>query len=678
MDFTDEIGISKDNEDLGGNLMSPPPRPALLGSLIDYQKELNSAYDEKFKGFLQMAWISQKHCEVCPISVTANTSSKTENEINASKDESKILKKNDDLINSSFTQLFEFYSKFSLENTGGTFSDINDAKTSLSHQEYETFLRNFDVIPKLISRDEMSRIWSDMSQAYIDSKRSKSIVRMDLRLAEEFLVRVSLYIFCAVGMRKATLAATGKVSTAQEIVLYLIAYMKLDNDAFIKDHIRDGRAALTQVISHKSVDSGNYVLAAKLAADDAKYKQYDSNDKKKKKKISTTSSPKIGINSKRSPLKKFNKMEPFEESSRYAKVPQAIHEMLNDPSNTHVIAEPKRSKKDDANGDSKDEEEVIEIPAPKASRDLNYNHYLEQYNDSLLSELHKYSAEKTVQPPVDAYNPSYGAFCDVGHVECGSYNTVRLFVHNRSPNDLKIDVIAIDFLDENTKVVMNNKELVSGLSRQIEVSFQAPLSQRSVLGRINLSMKSFGVKFADEVSVPVFYYTASEPLLGSNRDIPPLRTDNMRKYIEKYIAKDFIKSMENNDEQQSYTSSVDGSMQKSLSMSTVDASVSKPHENNAERSEAAKLGTSFVKTRNAWYGMKPVGGGGQAINTFSSQMSLAGSNPHLQNRAMTATGSSFTGSMRSANSSNPPIIGCHVHITDDMSHTSQLTSATGW
>ena len=76
--------------------------------------------------------------------------------------------------------------------------------------------------------------------------------------------------------------------------------------------------------------------------------------------------------------------------------------------------------------------------------------------------------------------------------------------------------------------------------------------------------------------------------------------------------------------------------------------------------------------------MKPVGGGGQAINTFSSQMSLAGSNPHVQNRAMTATGSSFTGSMRSANSSNPPIIGCHVHITDDMSHTSQLTSATGW
>ena len=666
---------------------APPPRPALLGSLIDFQKEQSDAFDEKFLSFLQMAWLAQRYSDSSPISITANTHQKDEVEQPCFQDRHTASRKLvEEVYNSSFRDLFEFYARFSLDGVGRSFSDIDTANNTLSHVEFETFFRDFNVIPRLITCTEMNRIWADMSQHRVDVYSDKPLLNMDIDDAQEFLVRVALYIFSAVGMRKAVLATTGKVSTPSEMVQYLLHYSRIDDSVFVKEHLRVGRHRQTQAIMLDEVDATRHVHVAREAADDLKFKQFDAADGNStlQKEIAlkarnTMLANGCGSNkrvsnasrSRRSPLKKF-------ESEPKVPIPAGLRAMLDDPSNTHRMNEPKKKKdvqgmemmaaadgkKKSAEGAAKAAAEEDNNKNENCNQEVTctrledpYNNYMELYHPNLLDDLAAYCEPKLIQPVIKGIHASCGAFCDVGHIMPGTLNSVRLMVHNRSPEDLKIDVQAIDFGDDNAEVTHSPKALVPGLSRQIDITFRAPYSPRSAVGNIQLHLRGLNAKYSDEINIPVFFYTSAQPVLGSNRDLIPCRKDNLEKYIEKYLGKGCLEKLQNNPINKS-ANLINFDTQKSLSLSSIDNSVSVTAHNNGERGEAAKLGVSFVKTRNAWYGNNPVGGGGKPLSSFGSQFSNPMSNPYLQKRAMTAT-------MTSSGARVAPLVGKRLQIDDD-------------
>ena len=101
-----------------------------------------------------------------------------------------------------------------------------------------------------------------------------------------------------------------------------------------------------------------------------------------------------------------------------------------------------------------------------------------------------------------------------------------------------------------------------------------------------------------------------------------------------------------------------------------DKTVSVAGNNLSERSEAGKLGISFVKTRNSWYGTSPHGGGGSSLVSFKSNKALAGSNQMLQARqARRATSSFRKGSRLEFDEQNS--------VGDDLTMQSGMNSV-GW
>ena len=704
--------MSGEQEEL---LAKPPPRPSVLGTVIDAQNEQIQAFDEKYIRFLQLAWESQKDMESSCLSINVNATTKQKQDETIAEGKSSAANyqvgKKDLPLNSSFSDLYDLYSTFSQGIGDGAFASLEETHMTIGTVEMEQILRDLMVLPRLVSRDDMTRVWSDMSTHKVKMKE-KPMVRMNLDNFKEYFSRLALYIFCAVGMRKTIIAATGNFPTGDLMVQYLIAYMRIDDDAFMNDFITNGRAPIVDEEEKGDGDSEHLKIISNNASDQNMYKQHDDVQKKSDSRPTSREGavdPPVMNTSNESPPPPLTKKQSFRaarsplvkfKSNKTDLIPKEILDLLNDPSNTHIVAAEKNNtqKSDSANkidGDKEVKKGSKRVMQPKKE----YNTYLEVFNSNpgggkdLSRALTMYCKETAVRVAINDENSSYGAFCDVGRVEPQSSCVVHLHLHNRSSKDLMLEIAANNFEDDQTKVTTSPKPLISGLTRHASVSFTSPIGRRSIVGLISLIVTGSQDNYRDVIHVPIFLCATPHLLMGSNRELRPLRVDSLESTLEKYAGKDCIpqliknrhesvvgyemgmgmgmgmdESMFNSKEskigqRQNYSPNVSfltlGTQSQSIEHGSKSGMASSTFTANGMSSsnsagdklslkDIAKgstgLGITFAQSRDSWYGTSRVGGGGKKLENFSCERSIPGNNPHLQRRGETAGGMSLISS----------------------------------
>ena len=188
-----EIGVSEIGE-------GSPVRPALLGKLIDAQNEHQEAFNAKYLSFIQTAGQAQKDCDSSILDCTV-IAKIVPPEQQAADSQLNKTKGKDKGINNTFSKVFAFYATFCGENTSGLFDSLDADSNSWSHSELEIYLRDFMVIPKLLSREAMGVIWADMSLDAI-KKTGKIMSQLVESDCSQILSRIAVYIYSQPGTCK--------------------------------------------------------------------------------------------------------------------------------------------------------------------------------------------------------------------------------------------------------------------------------------------------------------------------------------------------------------------------------------------------------------------------------------------------------------------------------------------
>jgi len=640
---------------------SPPKRPALLGSLIDAQNEQYTAIDEKYITFLKLATQAQKDMETSCLVVSANVSIKPGVEVEDESDSKgswKFAKKNN-FLNSSFSNMFDLYKSYQSGDTSGTFDALDDTEASLSTENVLAFLRDMQVMPKLLSRDEFTRVWAEMSQDQV-ARQSKPLVRQTLEQFKEFIVRIALFVFNAIGMRKAILACSGIVPTPELMTQYFLHYIRMNDDTFITEYISNTRAQRLEKASSRAGDNiellSPLVAKALLRNEVNQFQQVDAvptrkmlrDEGEKKAKLeqeAATATDKSATPSKRRDARKVR--SPLSKFSGASMIPPEIRALLDNPPHaTHVVATrdpPAEEKKkiltkaeERALAQKQKDDAVLQAKTDKANLPPPRNNYKELYHKELLTAVNAYCQPKPDKAIIEGACASHGSFIDLGRVDPGSICIIRILLHNRSANDMNVELTARGFDDENSKVTKNPKPLVAGLSRMVYYQFRAPSTTRSLIGNLELAVTNHLERFDDTVKIPVFLCISPAPLMGSSREMPTLTVDTLAQTLEKYVPACFMHVAITDIEGMSQI----GSTQNSIANTTLTSSLSlsASSSNGSQTSAKSYRGTSFATPRDTWYGQGRVGGGGVKLDTFSTLRTVTKANLREQaNTALTRT-----------------------------------------
>lgn len=627
-----------------------PMRPKFLGEYLDAQAIHYSVFDDKYFGFLQSAVEAVEDGKNSPIStdVTLKIGKAGERVENS---HMHFASRPDDDANNNLGKLFYFYSSFGEVVTGSTFEKIGEEKQSWSHAELEVFLRDFKVIPKLLSREDMREVWDDASN-YRIQRYEKALSQLEIEEGKEMLARIALFIYMRSGMKRMILATQGSFPSPSEMVNCLIHYMRIDDADFVNSHIREGKGRQTQAKLNYVSSSEEKQINKEHLAEDLLYKGYkhEAIKSKLKDKRSRTALP----------ASRGQRRRPQQEDTRTQAddhIPDSIRAMLaapqpkveksSRPNTSQSAAEgggPSRPNTAERAGEEKD---VLGTSAPPMDAEvLSSSPAKEAYYESWTPALQKIF-DKYCQEPLSSHNDpnlesSHAPFLDAGHVEMGTPLTVFINVKNRSAHELDVDVHLRNFEDENDPRVITRAGLLApGMTRQLQVNMVSDYSVKSVVGYIEVTLRNVLQNFDELLDIPMFFYTGPYLLLGGDRVPPPVTEMTVKSrysnLLEEKIAAGLVEeeastiadmgTIPDRDDLYSVGQSTVSSLRGgTVSLGSIDGTVGDRGDKTSDgTSVATKLSADFSRSRSSWYKQKTVGGGGRSLKAYQKERYPVGS-----------------------------------------------------
>lgn len=131
------------------------------------------------------------------------------------------------------------------------------------------------------------------------------------------------------------------------------------------------------------------------------------------------------------------------------------------------------------------------------------------YDPSLVRILNKYCYVAPLEESSEIYT-SEGPFMDLGTVPMNAACVVRLHITNKDKDDLRVDVTCRDFESDNARVITFPGRLIAGFTRPVSVSFTTSVSEKAVLGKIDVTCISVRSQKIAIVTCPVFYKVGLE------------------------------------------------------------------------------------------------------------------------------------------------------------------------
>eukprot|EP01041_Mallomonas_annulata_P001293 gene1293-2498_t len=227
-----------------------PQRPEFLKKIIELKRSREDCDKELFTRFLQQAQIARNDADSSGM-ISIRMASKIRTTV--SKDG---LPKN-----GSLRLIFDFYAKFQSPPAAASisFEDRKIHDETMSFFEVVIFCRNFQIIPKLISKHELKFLWKIINieriqngipvQQYIDFEEFKL-----------FLVRIAILAYHKPGMTMLIHAICGFVPDNKVMVESLAQYLHLPDQNHVREVIDTvGRLSISRYNLRSTGDKSNQV-----------------------------------------------------------------------------------------------------------------------------------------------------------------------------------------------------------------------------------------------------------------------------------------------------------------------------------------------------------------------------------------------------------------------------------
>lgn len=676
-----DLEPGEDREDINGSGVAPP-RPTFLGELLDAQNNHYATFDDKYFMFLQYAIDAIELANESPMVVNVALKVGDVGQEHGSGNEAVTHVASGKVpSNNNFRKLFFFYSSFGEVVEGSSFEKIGNETQTWSHTELETFLRDFGVLPRLLSRDEMGEVWNDASDARV-RRLEKPMSQLDLEDGKEMMARIALFVYLRPGMKRLILATTGIFPGPAEMVKCLLHYMGLDDSEFVNDHIKIGKGRQTQgKLNYVSIHEAK-TIGREHYEEDLSYRRMAGSTVKKaalqskmKKRAASKAAQELTIAQQRVQERQGTSQNTRHRPEKH--IPDSIKVML---AKTPPPIDKERSRPGTREGagsrpGTRDGEDTMgeTTTGTQAERDLQLlqmsprvieETYLDYWQDELGKVLDRYCQEPTLMREDPHLELSGGAFVDAGHVDSSTPLTIFVHVKNRSAHEMQVDLMARNFEDENdTRITTKSGLLAPGISRQMQVNLRAGRQTGSTVGIMELDLHNKLHAYHETVIVPVFFYVGDHALMGKAMHKPVtaetirLRYDSLRRERKAAglpIEGDSWAPLEEIEVPSEVDVEGNASVTSSLLMGSVTSNLatSQAEEDEPRASIARGICVNFSRHRGSWYGRGTVGGGGKAIGAFSKDFikTSAGSGASV---AASLRSSSVSSLLRSGGYSRP-------------------------
>jgi hypothetical protein len=157
----------------------------------------------------------------------------------------------DDNKTNTLIMIFNFYSKikFSFQQTTFTADDI--ANSTLSFQKTELFCKDFNIIPKLLTRDDLKFIWEDLANAHFE-KGLGQFKDAEFSSFKDLIVRMAIWAYQKPGLKKLIVTIEGFLPKPVEVVKCFCTFLHLHDTEYVMNFLRN--------IAKQTEDDANFRL----------------------------------------------------------------------------------------------------------------------------------------------------------------------------------------------------------------------------------------------------------------------------------------------------------------------------------------------------------------------------------------------------------------------------------
>lgn len=170
--------------------------------------------------------------------------------------------------------IFYFYTKvqstFQKVGKSATYEEVENARVSLSFYELLLLCRDFRIIPKIITKEELYYLWKVMNvqKGKTGSKVSRLVSFTDFK---DFLARIAILAFNKPGIRRMIINnrkdVGGIMPSPTELIGMLAKYLHLDDIDWVRNRVRTVGKATVSMINSRSAGEKNLLTKNNLRED---------------------------------------------------------------------------------------------------------------------------------------------------------------------------------------------------------------------------------------------------------------------------------------------------------------------------------------------------------------------------------------------------------------------------
>jgi hypothetical protein len=477
-----EMEMFHREEDYGAQLQRPKGLTAVLNLVANSE----SKGVKKYAKFLQLADTAQKEIANACIAISTSYRCTTVEPIK------KIIS------SSSLLDIFKSYSKiispaFKLLNSPGK---LKEEKAVIYINELLIFGRDFDLYPRLMTKDDMKMIYSVVSLRY---KRTNgyNLRGLDFQSFKDYFIRLALFTYHKPVAKDLILRLNdGRMPCHLELVEYLCRYLRLDDQNFVTKQL------LKSNIRHTKPERCTFGKD-KITVSRSAPKIRKSPSSPKNQYYEGANAKALPFLEERSRINK--KLQGIVDISKVSKVlPVGVELLFQNPDlSGDLMAE---SDEGEINNDMTITNSDEQYPSSASNMMTDEQKYLINHNleSNMLRCLEKYSCNFKQQVADEWFYPE-GAFVDMGCLKAGTECVMNLKVVNRSSDEIYLDTTCRGFEAGDTRVITEPSAVVPGLTRKVQVLFTVEPGDRAVVGNIEILAACVRTGLSYSINCPIHY-----------------------------------------------------------------------------------------------------------------------------------------------------------------------------
>jgi hypothetical protein len=183
-------------------------RPPFLSTLFSLSSKKDNSDEDIYSRFLMIADKTQTRLQSSEMDITCSVKC----------DFTSVNENNGEVLkNGSLIRIFMYYAKLQSPTVIHSFIETDEANETMSQVEFILFLRDFQIIPKLLTKLDVIELWKLVTKEWIHTGKG-TFRSMDFNSFKDMFVRLALFSYSKPGLSSLILQVNGyKILPTQKI-----------------------------------------------------------------------------------------------------------------------------------------------------------------------------------------------------------------------------------------------------------------------------------------------------------------------------------------------------------------------------------------------------------------------------------------------------------------------------